>query len=517
MSPSPIEHAARHDPAARALVDGDRELTWSEVADLVAAIGARLLDVAGGPGERVAVVGENAAATLLTHVAGICHGVGTVATAKQLRAEEMADQFADAGVTAVVTGPAGLTASVDAARRLGLRTVVVHGTPAPAGVVGWRDWLAAAVGAGSTASNASGRPVAVPMVYTSGTTGRARGTEVRWAARTLTTAGEYVAELAAGNGYPAGPHLVCGPLQHNGPLTAVRHLIAGQPVVVLPGFEAEKALRAIDTYRVTSAMMVPTHFQRLLALPEPLRQRYELGSLRLVVHTGSACRSEVKTAMIEWFGPVFVEAYGASEIGTIARIDSHEWLAHPGSVGRACAPFEILILDEQGHPVPAGEPGRIAVRAPEQHGVRYHADPAKTAEATVAPGVYALGDVGRLDADGYLYITGRESDMVISGGVNLYPAESEQVLGRQPGVAEVAVIGVPHPDLGEALLALVLAEGGEPPDLDELDRACRAAIAGYKCPKAYELVTDLPRNAMGKIEKRRLRERYWSGERTIAG
>lgn len=517
-----VRHRAETDPGGIALVDGDGALSWAEVADVLPRLAASLLRVAGGPGERVAVLGDNASATLLAHAAGILAGVGTVATARQLRPAEMVDQFRDAGVTAVVTGVAGAPAAAEAVKTLGLRALAVHGRDDPT----WSQWT---TGAAATipAADRSARP---PLVYTSGTTGRARGTEVRWAEPPASssgsgssaeepgefsaaefTAAEYAAALAAADPFPAGPHLVCGPLQHNGPLTSLRHLLAGEPVVILPSFDAGECLRTIERHRVSSTLMVPTHFQRLLALLESepeARERYDVSSLRSVVHTGSACRADVKRAMIDWFGPVLVESYGASELGTVARISSPEWLAHPESVGRAVPPFEILVLDEHGQPCPAGVQGRIAVRAPEGRGVRYHADPEKSAKAMTAPGVYTLGDLGHLDADGFLFVTGRESDMVISGGVNLYPAESEAVLRRTPGVADVAVIGVPHADLGEAMLALVVAEKGRTPDLGELERACRDALAGYKCPKAYEIVDDLPRNAMGKVDKKVLRARY---------
>lgn len=522
MAGTSIDRAAADHPGGVALVDGEDELTWAEVADVLPRLAMGLLRVAGGPGERVAVLGDNASATLLTHAAGILAGVGTVATARQLRPAEMVDQFRDAGVTAVVTGVGGAPAAGEAVKTLGLRALAVHGHDDPT----WSEWTtgpAAAIPAGD-------RPARPPLVYTSGTTGRARGTEVRWAEppaspsgpgvsagssitdfATEFTAADYAAALAEGDSFPAGPHLVCGPLQHNGPLTSLRHLLAGEPVVILPSFDAGECLRMIGRHRVSSTMMVPTHFQRLLALAESapqVRERHDVSSLRLVVHTGSACRADVKRAMIDWFGPVLVESYGASELGTVARISSADWLAHPGSVGRAVPPFELLVLDENGRPCPAGVQGRIAVRAPHGRGVRYHADPEKTAKAMIAPGVYTLGDLGHLDAEGFLFVTGRESDMVISGGVNLYPAESEAVLRALPGVADVAVVGIPHADLGEAMLALVVACEGGTPDLGGLDRACRESLAGYKCPKTYELVDELPRNAMGKIDKKVLRARY---------
>ncbi|MFI0447401.1 AMP-binding protein [Actinomadura sp. 6N118] len=514
MSRKVIAERARTAPDAPALADDSVTLTWSRFADQVERVAGVLLGLAPGAGERVAVIGENTTATLVAHAAGLLAGVGTVATSRQLTAREMADQFADAGVVAAVTGPTGREAAVRAGAELGLRAVAVQGSragQADGPVVAWDDWCSAPV-----RPVPDGRPARPPLVYTSGTTGRARGTEVRWADPRDRTAADYLTAISAGSNFPDGPHLVVGPLQHNGPLTALRHLVSGQPVVVLGRFDAQRCLSRIDEWRVTSSVMVPTHFQRLLALPEAERARHDVSSLRLVAHTGSACPPDVKRAMIEWFGPVLMESYGASEVGTVARIDSREWLAHPGSVGRAVPPFEAVVVNQDARPLPRGEIGRLAFRAPDGHGVRYHADEAKTRAAYLAPGLFTLGDIGYVDEDGYIHITDRSADMVVSGGVNLYPAECEAVLAQHPGVADVAVIGVPDPDMGEALRALVVPSD---PALSPtaLDAHCRERLAAYKCPRTYEFVEELPRNAMGKLDKRALRRPYWASERTIAG
>ncbi|MPQ96536.1 AMP-binding protein [Modestobacter sp. I12A-02628] len=499
-------------PDGPGLADDTVRLTWREVARHLDAVGGELLAVAPGPDARVAVTGENTAATLLTHAAGILTGVGTVAVSRQLTAAEMADQFRDAGVVAAVTGPAGLAATVAAARATGVRTVVVHGTDAPAGTTPWAAWT----GSARTVPATTDRPARPPLVYTSGTTGRARGTTVRWAPSTVTDAAGYAALLAGRSGFPPGPHLVVGPLQHNGPLTSVRHLLSGQPVVVLGRFDPERVLQLVQQHRVASTVMVPTHFTRLLALPEDVRRRFDVSSLRSVAHTGSACPPDVKRAMIAWFGPVLVESYGGSEIGTVCRISSDEWLAHPGSVGRVVPPFEVVVLDEQGRELPPGQTGLLGFRTPPGREVRFHADEDKTRAAHPAPGVATLGDVGHVTADGFVYVTDRVADMVVSGGVNLYPAESEQVLQQHPAVADVAVIGVPDADLGETLRALVVADGPAPAPA-ELDAWCRARLAAYKCPRGYTVVESLPRTVMGKLDKRALRRPFWDGERTIAG
>ena len=503
-----IRARAAADPGGLALADESRTATWAEVAaDLGRAAGA-LLAAAPETSQRVSVTGENAIPTLEAHAAALTVGVGTVATSRQLRASELAAQYSDAGVVCAIAGAGSLAAVREAAGAAGLRTVVVHGTDPADGMLAWDEWLRSV---SAPPPGAGQRPPRPPLVYTSGTTGRARGAEVRWTVTLPRTASDYVAAITAESAFPPGPHLVVGPLQHNAPLTSVRHLLAGQPVVILGKFDPEAVLRLIEEYRVTSSVMVPTHMRRLLALPPGIRDAYDVSSLRLVSQTGSACPVGTKLAMIEWFGPVFTESYGGSESGTLCRIDSREWLAHRGSVGRARAPFEVVVLGERGQPLPPGEVGILGFRAPRGRGPRYHADPEKTRDAYVAPDVFTLGDVGYADADGYVYITDRMADMVVSGGVNLYPAESEQALASHPGVAEVAVIGVPHPDLGESLLALVVP-AGDPPEPAALEAWCRDRLAPYKVPRAYEFRGELLYNAMGKPDKKAMRAPYWAGE-----
>jgi long-chain acyl-CoA synthetase len=220
---------------------------------------------------------------------------------------------------------------------------------------------------------------------------------------------------------------------------------------------------------------------------------------------------DVKRAMIDWWGPVFVDAYGASEVGTTCMITSEEWLEHPGSVGRSIPPFEAMILDDEGQPLPPGQEGRLYFRDATGRGIVYHNAPEKTAEAHIAPGVFTLGEIAYMDADGYVYITDRFSDMIVSGGVNIYPAESEQVLIHHPAVLDVACIGIPHKEMGEELKALVILRDPEhPPAPAELLEFVRARLSHYKCPRSVTYVDDLGRNTMGKINKRTLRAPYWS-------
>jgi long-chain acyl-CoA synthetase len=325
------------------------------------------------------------------------------------------------------------------------------------------------------------------------------------------TVAEHLERMKANPLAAFGPHLVVGPMYHTGPLSGARLLAAGIPSVVLGHFDAESTLAAIDSHRIESSVMVPTHFIRLLALPEDVRNRYDVSSLRRVAHTGAKCPVAVKRAMIEWWGPVLVEAYGASEVGTTNSITSEEWLEHPGSVGRSVPPFEAMILDEDDQPVAAGVEGRLFFSDATGRGIMYHNDPEKTASAHIAPGVFSLGEIAYMDTSGYVFITDRFADMIVSGGVNIYPAESEHVLLAHPDVVDVACIGVPNAEMGEEMKALVVPrDPGQPPSKDDLLTFCRQRLSHYKCPRSVDIVDTVGRTTMAKVNKRVLRAPYWN-------
>ncbi len=290
----------------------------------------------------------------------------------------------------------------------------------------------------------------------------------------------------------------------------------GASVVVMRQFDAEEALRSIQDQRVRTSQWVPTHFKRLLQLPEETRRRYDVSSLRVAVHAAAPCPIPVKRAMIEWWGPAIVEYYAGTEGGgTLIR--SEEWLAHPGSVGRHWANGQIFILDEAGDPVTqAGTEGAIYFSANPDPQARfsYHKDDEKTRN-TYRGDMFTLGDIGYLDEEGYLYLTDRQSNMIISGGVNIYPQETENALMSNPKVHDVAVIGVPNSEMGEEVKAVIVpAQGTQPgPALErELIDYCRSEIAHYKCPRSVDFVDELPRTPTGKLVKRKLRDEYWSGQ-----
>lgn len=493
-------------PDEAALVDGDRSFGWAEIDRDLNRIADNLLAADLGPSRRVAVFAENAAETALAHLGGLLGGASTVPVNFHLTADEAAYILDDSGAAIVFVGPDTAERGLAAARRAGVDTVVGWGDDLDPAIVPWMSWLAAGADV-----DPPGDVVPRPnLLYTSGTTGRPKGTELP---PTMFAGGatmdEHLERLTHARFAAYGPHLVVGPMYHTGPLSGMRILVAGTSSVILGRFDAEATLAAIDRHRTRSAVMVPTHFVRLLALPDEVRARYDVSSMELVTHTGAKCPDEVKRAMIEWWGPCFVEAYGASEVGTTCSIDSADWLAHPGSVGRPVPPFEALVVDDDGRPVGPRVEGRLYFRDSTGRGVVYHNDPEKSAAAHLEPGVFTLGEIGYVDDDGFVYITDRFSDMVVSGGVNLYPAEAENVLIEHPAVADVACIGVPHAEMGEELRALVVPEEGTTATAEEILAFCRERLSTYKCPRSLDFVADLGRTTMGKVDKRALRAPYW--------
>jgi acyl-CoA synthetase (AMP-forming)/AMP-acid ligase II len=305
--------------------------------------------------------------------------------------------------------------------------------------------------------------------------------------------------------------LIAGPAYHAAPMGWSQGCQAiGGTVVLLERFDAEACLAAIERYGVTHALFVPTHFVRMLNLPEAVRARYDVSSLRRVVHSAAPCPPHVKRAMIEWFGPIIDEYYSATEAAGFTVVDSETWLRKPGTVGRPLGGIPH-ILDEDGRELPVGETGAVYFEGVDSF--EYHGDPGKTSEFFNDRGWGCNGDMGWLDEDGYLFLADRRSHMIISGGVNIYPQESENVLFAHPSVADVAVIGVPNDEYGEEVKAVVElrpeAGAGNDELAEELLAFCRANLAHYKCPKSVDFVEELPRTPTGKVRKRDIRQAYW--------
>lgn len=349
------------------------------------------------------------------------------------------------------------------------------------------------------------------MLYTSGTTGRPKGVH-REVGNLSTNAMTLMTKLSEASGFQAGQDvsLVTGPLYHAAPLafSLGLPLAYGVTVVLMDDWDAEETLRLIERHRVTHTHMVPTMFHRLLSLPEMTRRRHDVSSLKLVWHGAAPCPVPVKQGLLDWLGPVVWEYYGATE-GLTTLVTPHEWLARPGTVGRP-DDDQIRILDDNGDTLPAGVPGTIYIKAPEEGRFVYHGDTDKTSKAYRGDH-YTLGDVGYLDDDGWLFLTDRSADLIISGGVNIYPAEVEATLLGHPAVADIAVIGVPNEEWGEEVKAVVEVHNGYRPgdDLaDALIAFAREQLASYKCPRSVDFVERLPRADNGKLYKRQLREAY---------
>jgi long-chain acyl-CoA synthetase len=342
------------------------------------------------------------------------------------------------------------------------------------------------------------------MLYTSGTTGRPKG--VRRAPDARGSLG--VALLTAYRPDREYVHLCTGPLYHAAPLSfsLAAPLAMGVPVVLMDGWNAERTLALIDEQRVTHTHMVPTMFHRLLSLPADVKQRYDISSLMFVIHGAAPCPVEVKRRLIEWLGPIVWEYYAATE-GAGTLVGSEEWLQKPGTVGKVTPPDHIRILDESGADMPPNEVGTVYLKAPDDR-FEYYKAPEKTAGAYEGSH-YTLGDVGYIDADGYLFLTDRSAHLIISGGVNIYPAEVEAVLLGHPAVGDVGVVGRPDDEWGEVVVAAVeLHDWAEPSGAlaGELIEWCRDRIAHYKCPSHVVFLDQLPRHDNGKLYKHQLRE-----------
>ena len=374
---------------------------------------------------------------------------------------------------------------------------------------GWEDYEAV-VGAFPTdpiADEAEGEF----MLYSSGTTGRPKGIKREV---TLEPMGEYnrgALGLATFMGMASGDSYLCpAPLYHSAPLawSMSAHRL-GCTVVVMERFDAERCLQLIEQYGITHVQFVPTMFVRLLKLPQEVRDRYDTSSLKGVVHAAAPCPPEVKRQMIEWWGPIISEYYSATEGMGATFITSEEALRKPGSVGKAMM-GTIHVLDEEGNELGPNEVGTIAFSG--GYEFEYYKDPAKTAGAVDTKGRGTVGDVGYVDEDGYLFLTDRKSFMIISGGVNIYPQEAENLLVTHPRVLDVAVLGVPNADLGEEVKGVVQPARWEDAGAEleaELIEFCRSKLSLYKCPRSIDFVEQLPRLDTGKLYKQELRKRYW--------
>lgn len=383
---------------------------------------------------------------------------------------------------------------------------------APPGTTEWSSWI-------EGFDRWADAPVVAPaaMMYTSGTTGKPKGVRRPTVAAASRERSAYYAEMAKFSGFEPGARaVVTGPMYHGAPMAWAMAWARTRGYVVLQArFTPEDLLRLIAEHRITHLLLVPIMFTRLLKLPEEVRRRYDVSSLRHVTHGAAPCPRHIKEQMIAWWGPIIYEQYGSLEIGLVTGATSEEWLAHPGTVGKPLPGVELKILDEDGAEVPTGETGEVYSRIADQPDFVYEGRPEARAEV-IRDGFVTAGDVGYLDADGFLHLCDRKKDMVISGGVNIYPAEIEECLLTLPGVRDVAVFGIPDDEYGESLAAAVELDGATAVSAEDIRAHVRANLAAFKTPRVVEFLDEIPRLDSGKILKRKLREAYWANTgRTI--
>jgi long-chain acyl-CoA synthetase len=493
--------------------DGSASLTYAELEAASNRFAHALARFGLVPGDVVAIMLENSVEWAVAWWGTVRSGMYLTPINWHLAAEEVEYILENSEARVLVTGEATADAAARASEgRPSLVIIQVGAGDRPEGRVLDFD----AVLSAEPATRIDRELAGAPMFYSSGTTGRPKGIKAVLPGEHPSAVAGVAYQMVTNFGMVEGDHyLNPAPLYHGAPasFTFGAHCI-GATAVVMKRFDAERALRLIQDEQITISQWVPTMFQRLLALPDEVKQKYDLSSNRVAVHAAAPCAPSVKQAMIAWWGPILLEYYGASECGATV-ITSPEWLERPGSVGRPWnAGTKMVILDaEKKQPVPPGVEGLVYFEPLSAHRIEYYKDPEKT-KGIYHDGMITAGDIGYVDEDGYLYLTDRLSNMIISGGVNIYPQEVEYCLGDHPDVLDVAVFGIPNDEFGEEVKAVVQVQPdlvGDPALADRLTAYCREHLAGFKVPRSFDFVQQMPRDDNGKLYKRRLRDPYWEG------
>jgi long-chain acyl-CoA synthetase len=476
---------------------------------------ARLLWANGlRPDGHAAIFMENNPRYPEVYWAAIRSGLYLTTVNRHLSADEAAFVIDDSGAEALITSRAMADVAAQLASRIPKCRLRLMTDGAAEGYDAYEEAIAS-----QPAEPLAARPMGGTMLYSSGTTGRPKGVKRPLPDRSVEEGDPNLPLISALFGFgPESVYLSPAPVYHAAPLGFSMCLQGlGGTVVMMEQFDPREALRCIEAYGCTHSQWVPTMFTRMLKLPEEDRRRHDISSLRGAIHAAAPCPIQVKKEMIAWWGPILQEYYGGTEMNGLTFIDSNDWLEHPGSVGRTVLGIPH-ICDEEGTQLPPGKIGIIYFER-EEMPFEYYNDPEKTRDSQHPqhPNWSTLGDMGSLEEDGYLYLTDRRDDMIVSGGVNIYPAEIENVLVTHPKVIDVAVLGVPNEEFGEEVKAVVQPiEGvnGSPELAQELSDFVRERIAHYKCPRSIDFEAELPRLATGKLYKRLLRDRYWSGHDT---
>ncbi len=508
-------------PDAPALIDETGATTWSSFNERVNRLVHALRDLGVGRGTTIAAMAANTREYFELLAAAAHGGFALVPVNWHWVADELAYVLDDAEARVFIADSRfAETALAASAGRSGLVARVAIGGGAGGGVAGIDGFTPyEELVASGDPSEPTEQTIGGPMFYTSGTTGRPKGVKGSLLGDGQTPASVFalVAQgFASSAGLPAEPvTLLDGPLYHSAQWAfSMLPLLGGSSVVMRHKFDPALTLAAIDEHHVTNIHLVPTQFIRLLRVPAEVRAAFRGDSLQVVWHGAAPCPPEVKRSMIEWWGPKITEYYGGTEGGIVTMATSTEWLAKPGTLGKAQPTMEVRIITDDGRPAAPGESGAIYMKNLMGSDFSYHNDPEKTAKAHLEPGVLTLGDIGYLDVDGDLFLSDRKIDMIISGGVNIYPAEIEGVLVTHPAVRDAAVFGIPNDEFGEEVKAAVeLNDGFAASDAlsAEILAFCRTKLAGYKVPRSIDVEAELPRQPTGKLYKRLLRDKYWEG------
>lgn len=498
------------------IISGDRRRSHSDIADRAMRIASGLARLGVRPGDCVCIPMRNDIAFIEAAYGAMRLGAYGVPVNWHFKPEEI-DYIIKDSATRVLIGHADLLHQLEGVIPAGVTVLSVPTPPeilsnykidvdllaTPSFATDLEGWIA-------QQGPYDGPQVPQPqnMIYTSGTTGHPKGVRRNAPSVEQAASAERMRALIYGL-KPGARALLPGPLYHSAPNAfGLRAGRLGGALVLMPRFEPEDFLRIIQAEQIDTIFMVPTMFIRLMKLPEDVRRRYDVSSLRHVIHAAAPCPSDVKRAMIEWWGPVIYEFYGSTESGAVTFATSEDALNKPGTVGKVSPGAELRFVGEDGRILPQGEVGEIYSRISVNPDFTYHNKPEKRAEID-RDGFITSGDVGYIDPDGYVFLCDRKRDMVISGGVNIYPAEIEAVLHAVPGVHDCAVFGIPDAEFGEALMAVVEPQPGIVLDTSEIKARLKASLADYKVPKHIEIHDKLPREDSGKIFKRRLRDPYW--------
>ncbi len=507
--------AARRSDAA-ALLDERGTTSWAALNERTNRLIHALRAAGLRPGDTVAALLGNRREYFEVMAAGMHAGLFVVPVNWHWVARELAYVIDNSDAAALIADSRFLDLAADAARAPeveGCRLRIALSDGPPIGFASYETFLAS-----GAPDEPDEQQAGAPMFYTSGTTGFPKGvrTSIIPTGADPALLGALSQMLLALLGVPAdGVALLCGPAYHSAQWAfSMLPLAAGSSVVMRHRFDPAETLELIDRHRVTNLHLVPTQFIRMLKLPEDVRRSFRGDSLVAAIHGAAPCPPQVKWEMLDWWGPKITEYYGGTESGFLTVITGEEWIRKPGSIGRATPLVELFIVEDDGTIARPNEPGQIYFRSRSGADFHYHKDPKKTEAAHREPGVGTLGDVGYLDDDGYLFMSDRKIDMIISGGVNIYPAEIESVLVTHAAVQDAAVFGIPNEEFGEEVKAAVELVAGVAPSpalAEGLIAHCRQHLAGYKAPRSIDFEPELPRAPTGKLMKRLLRDRYWQG------